>query len=73
MENRQVKVAWCTCNKSILLVAALPYAETDKETVRDFYKLASKGHTVEYMELDTFKASPFMECNCNDKKKKRNA
>jgi hypothetical protein len=71
MEQKKVKVAWCTCNKSILLVAVLPCAETDKQTVRDFCKLANKGYKIEYMELETFKASPFMECSCNDKKKKR--
>jgi len=71
MEQRKVKVAWCVCNESILLVAALPYAETDKGTVRDFCKLANKGHKIEYMELETFKESPFMSCDCNSKKKRK--
>lgn len=54
-DKQKCKVAYCKCGIRVLLVATLPEAESDKKIIKDFQKLASNGHIVDYITVEQLK------------------
>jgi len=67
---RKVKVAWCKCGKSISLVSAMPHAEIDKDSIKEFTEFAKDGCKIQIITMHVFKQKPFLTCKCFEKKKK---
>ena len=63
LKERKAKVAFCKCEKGIFLMSALPYAETNKSSVREFAKYARQGYRIDYLDLDKAKEL-FYKCDC---------
>lgn len=56
-ERTGVKVACCNLCGGMIGVANMPFAETDRETQRDFKKYAEKGYTLKYLNNEEYRTT----------------
>ena len=63
------KVAYCkVCQKAIIVIASFPDCESDKQTQKEFQKLAQKGHRINI--LPSQEAKELFGCECNKQQQK---
>ena len=67
--EKKVKIAYCGCGASVIQVTVYPDAESNKDFVKEFYRLAQSGDKIETVTLEEFYKLPFLTCDCDKKKK----
>ena len=59
-DPKMVKVYYCQCGQTVERVSVLEYAETNRESKKDFKDAEKWGRKVETITLDEFLKKPFM-------------
>jgi hypothetical protein len=62
IEEPTVKAAFCECGKPKLL-AVMPDAEIDKDSIKSFTLYAKKGNKISYISLDDARNGGMCICN----------
>lgn len=51
------KAAFCPECGGVIIIATLPLAETNRETVKDFFRVAKQGFATDYISTEEFRTS----------------
>lgn len=54
-DNKRCKVAFCKCGVRVSKVSILPDGDTDKDLLKEYKKMAAKGHRIDYMTVGEMK------------------